>query len=142
MSTKVELETLRNYFDTGITKSYEFRKTHLQKLKDAIIKYEAEIFEALYKDLRKSKEESYISENGFCLAELSDAIKKLNSWMKPKKVGTNWFNFPSKSFIIAEPLGVVLIISPWNYPFNLLFTPLIGAIAAGNCVVEIGRAHV
>ena len=135
MNTKAATDKMRRYFETGITKSYSFRKEQLQKLKAAVQKYEVEIFEALYKDLRKSKEESYISENGFFLSEASTTIKHLKGWMAPKKVSTNWFNFPSSSFVMAEPLGVVLIISPWNYPFNLLFTPLIGAIAAGNCVV-------
>ncbi len=135
MNTTEATEKMRRYFETGITKTYEFRKEQLQKLKVTVQKYEIEIFEALYKDLRKSKEESYISENGFFLSEASGTIKHLKAWMAPQKVGTNWFNFPSKSFVMAEPLGVVLIISPWNYPFNLLFTPLIGAIAAGNCVV-------
>ncbi len=135
MNTTEATEKMRRYFETGITKTYAFRKEQLQKLKATVQKYEVEIFEALYKDLRKSKEESYISENGFFLAEASSTIKRLRAWMAPQKVGTNWFNFPSKSFVMAEPMGVVLIISPWNYPFNLLFTPLIGAIAAGNCVV-------
>ena len=135
MNTKESLEGLRNYFDSGATKSYSFRKAQLQKLKDAVIKYEQEIYDALHKDLRKSKEECYVTENGFFLAEINNTIKKLSGWMKPKSVGTNLLNFPSKSFIIQEPLGVVLIISPWNYPFQLLFTPLVGAIAAGNCVV-------
>ena len=135
MNAKEATEKMRVYFKTGATKSYEFRKEQIQKLKITIQKYEIEIFEALNKDLRKSKEESYISENGFVLSEASSVIKHLKGWMAPQKVSTNWFNFPSKSFVMAEPLGVVLIISPWNYPLNLLFTPLIGAIAAGNCVV-------
>ena len=133
MNTIESTQKMRSYFETGITKSYSFRKEQLQKLKATVQKYEVEIYEALYKDLHKSKEECYISENGFFLAEASAAIKHLKKWMAGKSVGTNWFNFPSKSFVMAEPLGVVLIISPWNYPFNLLFTPLIGAIAAGNC---------
>ncbi len=135
MNTREATQKMRSYFETGVTKSYNFRKKQLQKLKETVQKYEVEIFEALYKDLHKSKEESYISENGFFLAEASSAIKHLKDWMAPQSVGTNLFNFPSKSFVLAEPLGVVLIISPWNYPFNLLFTPLIGAIAAGNCIV-------
>jgi len=135
MNTSEATQKMRSYFETGITKSYNFRKEQLQKLKATVQKYEGEIFEALHKDLRKSKEESYISENGFVLSEASASLKHLKGWMAPEKVETNWFNFPSKSFVMAEPLGVVLIISPWNYPFNLLFTPLIGAIAAGNCVV-------
>ena len=135
MNTSVLTAEMRTYCETGVTKTYDFRLQQLQKLKATVQKYEIEIFEALYKDLHKSKEESYISENGFFLAEASSAIKHLKTWMAPQNVSTNLFNFPSKSFVLSEPLGVVLIISPWNYPFNLLFTPLIGAIAAGNCVV-------
>jgi aldehyde dehydrogenase (NAD+) len=135
MNTKAALDAMRNYFDGGPTQGYDFRKMQLQKLKAAVVAHEEEIYAALHKDLRKSKEECYVTENGFFLAEINNAIKKLNRWMKPKAVGTNLLNFPSKSFIISEPLGVVLIISPWNYPFQLLMTPLIGAIAAGNCVV-------
>ena len=135
MDTREATQKMRSYFETGITKSYDFRKKQLQNLKATVQKYEIEIFEALYKDLHKSKEETYISENGFFLEEAGSAIKHLKTWMAPQNVSTNLFNFPSKSFVLSEPLGVVLIISPWNYPFNLLFTPLIGAIAAGNCAV-------
>lgn len=130
-----QLEKMRTYFESGATQSYEFRKAQLEKLKAVVIKYEQEIFDALHKDLRKSKEESYVSENGFFLSELTATLSKLKNWMKQESVSTNLLNFPSKSFIVSEPLGVVLIISPWNYPFNLLMTPLLGAIAAGNCVV-------
>ena len=85
--------------------------------------------------LKKSPEESWVTETGFFLSEVSNAINNLDQWMKPKTVGTNLLNLPSKSYVMTEPLGVVLIISPWNYPLQLLFTPLAGAIAAGNCVV-------
>ena len=135
MATLAQLEQMREYFDSGATKPYAFRKMQLQKLKEAVIKYEGEIFDALHKDLRKSPEESWITENGFFLAELRHILKHLEDWMNPQKVSTNMANFPSKSFILSEPLGVVLIISPWNYPFQLLFTPLSGALAAGNCAV-------
>ena len=135
MDTSVLTAQMRTYFETGVTKPYDFRLQQLQKLKATVQKYEIEIFEALYKDLHKSKEECWITENGFFLSEIGVAIKKLSSWMKPEKVGTNLLNIPSSSFIMPEPLGVVLIISPWNYPFQLLLTPLIGAIAAGNCAV-------
>jgi aldehyde dehydrogenase (NAD+) len=135
MNTKAALDVMRNYFETGITKTYEFRKAQLQKLKATVVAHESEIYDALHKDLRKSKEECYVTENGFFLSEINNTIKKLSGWMKPESVGTNLLNFPSKSFVMYEPLGVVLIISPWNYPFQLLMTPLIGAIAAGNCVV-------
>ena len=135
MDRSVLTAQMRTYFETGVTKPYDFRIKQLQILKAKVQKYEIEIFEALYKDLHKSKEECWITENGFFLSEIGVAIKKLSSWMKPEKVGTNLLNIPSSSFIMPEPLGVVLIISPWNYPFQLLLTPLIGAIAAGNCVV-------
>ena len=135
MDTSVLTTQMREYFETGVTKNYNFRLEQLQKLKACVQKYEIEIFDALHKDLHKSKEESWITENGFFLSEIGIAIKKLKGWMNPEKVGTNLLNIPSSSFIMAEPLGVVLIVSPWNYPFQLLLTPLIGAIAAGNCVV-------
>jgi aldehyde dehydrogenase (NAD+) len=89
----------------------------------------------LYSDLKKSPEESWITETGFLIAEINYTLKHLHRWMKPKKVPTNLMNLPSKSFVYKEPLGVVLIIGPWNYPLQLLFTPLVGAMAAGNCIV-------
>ncbi len=135
MPSANDLPGLRKFYNSGATKSYAFRKMQLQKLLDAIQKHEQDIYAALKKDLNKSPEESWFTENGFVVSELNYAIKKLSSWMKPEKVKTNLLNFPSSSFIYPEPLGVVLIISPWNYPFQLLLTPLVGAMAAGNCVV-------
>ncbi|MEP7107052.1 MAG: aldehyde dehydrogenase family protein [Ferruginibacter sp.] len=126
---------MRSYFETGATKSYQFRSEQLIKLKKAVIENAIPLQEAFYKDLKKSPEESWITETGFLLAELSYALRNLQSWMRPEKAGTNLVNLPSKSFVMTEPLGVVLIIGPWNYPLQLLFTPLVGAIAAGNCVV-------
>lgn len=144
MSNTVALDRMRAYFESGATRTYAFRKAQLLKLKATVEKYEAEIFEALYADLHKSPEDCWIAENGFFLSELKAAIRNLKDWMQPQSAGTNLLNFPSKSFILSEPLGVVLIIGPWNYPFQLLFTPLVGAIAAGNCVVlkpsELARA--
>lgn len=126
---------MRRYFESGATRSFSFRKEQLKKLKDAILKDEREIYDALYKDLKKSPEESFVTETGLVLAEINATLKRLYNWMQPERVTTNLVNLPSSSYIIKEPLGVVLIISPWNYPFQLLFNPLIGAIAAGNCVV-------
>ena len=126
---------LRTYFNTGVTKQYAFRKEQLKKLQCAVKKYEQQLHEALYKDLKKSPEECWVTETGFLLSEISNILKQLKSWMQPETVSTNLLNKPSKSFIMQEPLGVVLIISPWNYPFQLLMTPLAGAMAAGNCVV-------
>ena len=105
-------------------------------LRKAILDYEEKIYEALYKDLKKSKTEAYITEIGFALSEISFHIKHLKSWMRVKKVKTNWTIFPlAKSYIYKEALGNVLIISPWNYPFGLSISPLIGAISAGNNIV-------
>ena len=135
MATVQQLENLRNHFNSGITKPYQFRKEQLKKLKQSIILHEQELYNALYKDLKKSPEECWVTENGLVLSELNDAIKNLSAWMEPERVRTNLLNLPSSSHILKEPLGVVLIIAPWNYPFQLLMNPLIGAIAAGNCVV-------
>ena len=131
----VQLENMRSYFNSGATKSYAFRKEQLKKLKESILDHEQEIYDALYSDLKKSKEETWVTETGLVISELNTAIKQLHNWMEPESVATNLLNLPSGSKILKEPLGVVLIIGPWNYPFQLLINPLIGAIAAGNCVI-------
>ncbi len=125
----------RTYFDNGSTLSYEFRKSMLLKLKDEIINRESEICTALKSDLRKSETESFLTEIGVVLSEMDKTLKDLKLWMKPKRRFTPLVLEPSKSEIRYEPKGVVLIIAPWNYPFNLVFDPLIGAIAAGNCII-------
>ena len=130
-----ELNEMRDYFNSGETKSYDFRLKQLLKLKSAIEKHEQEIYTALFTDLKKSPEECWVTENGILMTELNFAISQLSHWMVPQKVKTNLLNFPSSSYILTEPLGVVLIVSPWNYPFQLLLKPAIGAIAAGNCIV-------
>lgn len=130
-----ELLKMQAYFKTGITKPYQFRKDQLLALRASILKHQDGIQSALYKDLKKSAEETWISETGFILSEITYILKHLKKWMNPANVGTNLLNFPSKSYIVMEPLGTVLIIGPWNYPLQLLLTPLAGAIAAGNCIV-------
>ena len=130
-----DLKEIRQYFNSGITKSYNFRKEQLKKLRVSILKHEQQLYDALYSDLKKSKEETWVTETGFVISELNAAIRNLRQWMQPESVETNLLNLPSSSKILKEPLGVVLIIGPWNYPFQLLINPLIGAIAAGNCVV-------
>ena len=132
---KEQLEKLRRFYNDHNTFSYEFRKLQLQKLKAAVLQHEKDLYDALYIDLKKSIEESWVTEVGFLIAEINHTLKHLRKWMQPKKVPTNLMNLPGKSFVYKEPLGVVLIIAPWNYPLQLLFTPLIGAMAAGNCVV-------
>jgi len=129
-----QLTAMRQYFDSGITKPYAFRKQQLLALKQAVVAHEEAIYAALYTDLKKSKEECWVTENGFFLAELNDTLNHLRQWMAAESVRTNLLNLPSSSSVMREPLGVVLAIGPWNYPFQLLFTPLLGAIAAGNCV--------
>ena len=135
METIESLLHMRVYFNSGKTQTYQFRKQQLLQLKSSLIRYEQDLYDALYKDLKKSPEECWVTENGMVLSELNYALKKLKSWMASDSVPTNLLNLPSSSKIMKEPLGVVLIIGPWNYPLQLLFNPLIGAIAAGNCVV-------
>jgi aldehyde dehydrogenase (NAD+) len=130
-----QLQSIRNYFKTGATKEYAFRKKQLLNLKRSVLDHEEDLYNALYTDLKKNREETWVTETGFLIAEISAALRNLRVWMQPKKTGTNLLNMPSSSFVMMEPLGVVLIIGPWNYPLQLLFTPLVGAIAAGNCVV-------
>ena len=135
METIQLLQTMRSYFNSGVTKPYAFRIQQLKALKAAILKYEEELYAALYADLKKSKEESWVTELGMVISELNAIVKNLKQWMQPQNAGTNLLNLPSSSYVLTEPLGVVLIIGPWNYPFQLLINPLLGAMAAGNCVV-------
>jgi aldehyde dehydrogenase (NAD+) len=130
-----QLLAMRKYFETGATKPYAFRKEQLKKLRIALLKYETAFHEALYADLKKSPEECWVTETGFLLSEINATLKSFKAWMQPDLVKTNLLNIPSKSFVMKEPLGVVLIIGPWNYPLQLLLTPMVGAIAAGNCCV-------
>jgi len=129
------LERMRLYFNSGATRTYSFRKEQLQKLKKGLLANEQEMHDALHSDLKKSQEESWVTETGFLLSEINATLKKLHIWMQPERMKTNLVNLPSSSYVLHEPLGVTLIIGPWNYPLQLLFTPLVGAIAAGNCVV-------
>lgn len=129
------LQDLRNFYNSGSTQCYEFRKSQLQALEGAVKKYDEEINAALFLDLKKSQEETWATETGLLLGEIKYAIKHLIQWMKPKKVASGLVTFPSSGKIYRDPLGVVLIISPWNYPLQLLLVPLVGAIAAGNCAV-------
>lgn len=129
------LDKMRHYFNSGATRSYAFRKEQLKKLKASILKHEQDLYDALHADLKKSPEETWVTETGMVISELNTALKNLKEWMSRDPVATNLLNMPSGSRVMKEPLGVVLIIGPWNYPFQLLINPLLGAIAAGNCVV-------
>lgn len=128
-------EDLRILYKDGKTKDYEFRKNALISLRDKIIEKRDLINIALYKDLGKSEFESEMSEIAFSLMEINYLIKNLKNLMKKKKVRTSIINFHSKSYTFFEPHGLVLIISPWNYPFNLSIVPLAASIAAGNVSV-------
>lgn len=137
--TKTEIErivkTQRDYFLSGATLNVKKRREYLLKLKNAVKKYESEICDALYIDLGKSRLESYMCEVGLTLSEISYLLKNLNKFTKKQRVKTPLAQFSAKSFREPSPYGVVLIMSPWNYPFLLTMEPLAEAISAGNTVV-------
>ena len=124
-----------SYFNSNSTKDVALRINTLKKLKNVLKENEQELYTAIYTDFKKSKFETYISEIALIYNELNDAIRNLKKWSKQKRVRTNLANFPAKSYIIPEPLGTVLVISAWNYPYQIALIPVISAIAAGNTVV-------
>ncbi|MEQ9237284.1 aldehyde dehydrogenase [Coleofasciculus sp. E2-BRE-01] len=123
----------RDFFATGKTKDVKWRMEQLKCLKQAVVDDQEAIIKAVQADLGRPEFEAYFEIAA--ITEINYAIKHLKSWVKPKKVGVGLEQFPASGKIYPEPLGVVLIISPWNYPFQLLISPLVGAIAAGNCAV-------
>lgn len=125
----------RQFFETRQTKDVEFRIKYLRALQESIIASEKQILEALYQDFRKCEFESYVSEVGFVLEDLKHTIKHLRSWAKPESVSSPIVVAPAWARVYSVPFGVSLIISPWNYPFQLLIAPFVGALAAGNCAV-------
>jgi len=129
------LRAQRAHFATGATKDVSFRIEKLKVLKQEILNNENKICIALEKDFQKPELETLLSEVAFTLIELSKLIKNLKNWSTPKSVKSSLLNFPSSDYIYYEPYGAALVISPWNYPFQLAMSPLIGAIAAGNTVV-------
>lgn len=129
------LQSQNTFFETQQTKDVHFRKKYLKLLYQEIQRREDAICEAIYADFKKPKFESLGTETQLVLAELKYAIKNVASWSKPTRVPSALINFPSKEWIQYEPFGKVLIISPWNYPFMLALSPLIGALAAGNTAV-------
>ncbi|WP_305982938.1 aldehyde dehydrogenase [Roseivirga thermotolerans] len=129
------VEQQRVYFASGHTRSVESRLAKLRLLRTTILKHEPDILAALHKDLSKSSQEGLITEIGLVIKEIDYHIKHLRKWSKARRVSTPIYLLPSSSYTRYEPMGVVLIIAPWNYPFQLLMTPLVGAVSAGNCVV-------
>ena len=131
----------RLYFEKGKTRSVSWRLAALKTLKKAILKYETEIEAALYADLHKSADEAYMCETGMVLSELSYMIGHLRGYARDRRVLTPLAQFHARSFTSPEPYGVVLVMSPWNYPFMLAIEPLVGAIAAGNCAIVKPSAY-
>jgi aldehyde dehydrogenase (NAD+) len=129
------VESQRHFFLTDQTKSYAFRLQQLKTLKKAILMYQHEILDALFQDLHKGEVEAFTTEVGFNLRSISDSIKHLKRWMKPRSVKGELFLPFTSSKVMSEPKGVVLLIGPFNYPFQLVIEPLIGAIAAGNTAI-------
>lgn len=125
----------RSFYFSRATKNVEFRKQQLLKLKEVIKKYENEVIQALHFDLRKSEFEAYSTEIGIVYDSIAYFLKNIDDWMKPEAIKTPIHFQPGKSFIVHEPYGVVLIIGPFNYPFQLIMEPLIGAIISGNTAI-------
>ncbi|NJJ34558.1 aldehyde dehydrogenase [Clostridioides difficile] len=125
----------RQYYNTGKTRDISFRLEKLKRLKSVVLENEEKILLALKKDLNKSNFEGFMTEVGMFYSELDFAIKNIRKWGKTKRVKSSMVNFPSVSKIIPQPYGVTLIMSPWNYPFQLTLIPLVWSVAAGNCVI-------
>ena len=126
---------LRTSFETGFTRSRDWRTTQLRALRRMIIEHEQDIEAALMADLGKPAVEAQITEIGFVLGEIDHTLTHLARWMKPQRVRVPAALVPASARVVSEPLGVALIIAPWNYPFQLAIAPLIGALAAGCAVV-------
>lgn len=133
--SEISIESMRKFFQSAGCQSLAFRRQSLDRLEQMIRENQEDICKALFADLSKPYHEALISEIAVTLKEIAMVKKNLCAWMKPKRQRTPLALWPAKSRIYFEPLGVVLIIAPWNYPFQLALAPLIGALAAGNCAV-------
>src|SRR5690606_22758423 len=125
----------RAFFATQQTKEMSFRKAALKRLQKEIMAREDDIAQAIYNDFKKPKFETLAAETQFVLAELKLILRNIHNWSRPVKKPSTLMNWPSSDRIYREPYGTVLIIAPWNYPFQLAFAPMIAAVAAGNTVV-------
>lgn len=135
------IDKQEKFFQSGVTLDIGFRLKALSKLRSLLREYEDELSEALRLDLGKHPFESYGSEHGFAIQELGIMIRNLKKWSRPQRVYTPIIHWFARSFFLYQPYGRVLIISSWNYPLQLLFMPMIGAIAAGNCVLAKPSMH-
>lgn len=129
------VQSQKSFFSEGLTRDPAFRVRQLKKLKKAVIENEEKILAALKKDLNKAPFEAFTAELALFYQELNYSVRKLKTWNRPERVPTPWFLKPGRSYIEKEPYGNVLIIGPWNYPFQLVMVPLVSAIAAGNTAV-------
>jgi len=127
--------SLRQFFGRGHTRELLWRREQLLRLRAMLVQNEELLLEALRADLGKSRIEAYLTELGFVVSECDRALRQLRRWVRPERVPTPLALQPGRSEIVREPLGVVLVIAPWNYPVQLLLSPLVGALAAGNAVV-------
>ncbi|NNG11250.1 MAG: aldehyde dehydrogenase family protein, partial [Arenibacter sp.] len=131
----------REFFASQKTKDLTFRKEVLKRLQKEIMTREDDIAEAIYQDFKKPKFETLAAETQFVLAELKLTLKNIANWAGPERKSGTLLNWPSSDRIYKEPYGAVLIVAPWKYPFQLVFAPMIGAIAAGNTVVVKPSEH-
>ena len=129
------MAALRGRFDSGATRPYAARRKALKALKEAVREHEEELLTAMYSDMRKPRFEAYLGDIGLVHAEIDHALEHLDTWMQAERPRTPLSLQVATSEIRPEPLGVVLIIAPWNYPVLLVLSPLVGALAAGNCAV-------
>lgn len=135
IEAKQLVQNQRQFFNQNNTKSVDFRLEQLRKLKTLLLEHEDAMHDAIFKDFGKSKYENQLTEFFPLIDEINVAIKNLKKWTKPKNVATNILNFPAKSYLVPEPLGVSLVIGAWNFPYNLTLTPLVGSMAAGNTTI-------
>ena len=135
MEAKQIVQAQRAFFDTHQTKEVAFRKKTLRQFLSVLKNHEKEVYDALYKDLKKPAYETYLSEYFVVVKETKNMLRNLKRWSAPKRMPNSILNFPSKDYLVPEPYGCTLHISPWNYPFQLSLNTVVGAVAAGNTVV-------
>ena len=140
-SVSVIVENQRAFFNSGATRPVSFRKAQLKKLRSAILAHEEEILAALMTDLSKSDFEAFTTELVLVFEEIKSKLRHCGKWAKPENRNPGIFNFPARALVHHDPHGVCLIMSPWNYPFQLAITPLVGAIAAGNTAIVKPSAY-